>query len=178
MLNLKQQIGNALLILKTLKYQRSKLFKIQFKLLLFFYILINTTVSFSREKINSEQLIWIVNEAKTIKLEISDNFHKRKIGLMNRESLKNDEGMIFIYDKLEPVNIWMYNTLIPLDIIFLKKNQIKKITPNVSPCPTLPCRIYSSLDPVDMIIEINAGQAKVMNLKIGDNLTFFKKDTN
>ena len=151
------------------------MFKIQFKLLVFIYILINYTFSFSKEKINSEELIWIINEEKTIKLEISDNFHKRKIGLMNRESLENDEGMIFIYDKVEPVNIWMYNTLIPLDIIFLKKNQITKITPNVSPCLTLPCKLYPSLDPVDMIIEINAGQSKVMNLKIGDNLTFLKK---
>ena len=149
--------------------------KIQFKLLLFFYILINFTVSFSKEKINSGELIWIVNEEKTIKLEISDNFHKRKIGLMNRESLDNDEGMIFIYDKVEPVNIWMYKTLIPLDIIFLKKNQIIKITPNATPCLTLPCNLYPSLDPVDMVIEINAGQSKVMNLKIGDDLNFFKK---
>ena len=100
--------------------------KNQFKLLLYFFILINSTVSFSKEKINYDELIWIVNEEKTINLEISDNFHKRKIGLMNRESLEYDEGMIFIYDKVEPVNIWMYNTLIPLDIIFLKKNQIRK----------------------------------------------------
>ena len=152
--------------------------KIQFKLFLFFYILINSTVSFSKEKINSDELIWIVSEEKTIKLEISDNFHKRKIGLMNRKSLENDEGMIFIYDKLEPVNIWMYNTLIPLDIIFLRKNKIRRITPNATPCLTLPCKLYPSLDPVDMVIEINAGQSKVMNLKIGDDLTFLKKNIN
>ena len=152
--------------------------KFQSKIILFFLILINSTVSFSKEKMNSEKLIWIVNEEKTIKLEISDNFHKRKVGLMNRVTLENDEGMIFIYDKVEPVNIWMHNTLIPLDIIFLKKNQIIKITPDVPPCPALPCRLYPSTYPVDMIIEINAGQAKVMNLEIGDKLTFFKKDIN
>tara|TARA_S200000501_G_C20693008_1_gene686028 strand:+ start:319 stop:852 length:534 start_codon:yes stop_codon:yes gene_type:complete len=177
MLKLKQQISDVFINFEILINQKAKLFKIQFKLLFFFYILINSTVLFS-EEMEYEELIWIVNESKTIKLEISDNFHKRKIGLMNRESLENDEGMIFIYDKLEPVNIWMYNTLISLDIIYLKNNRIKKITPNVSPCFTLPCKLYPSLDPVDMVIEINSGQAKVMNLKIGDNLIFFKKDKN
>ena len=133
---------------------------------------------FSAGKIHAEELIWIVNEAKTIKLEISDDFNERKIGLMNKESLDRDKGMIFIYDKLEPVNIWMYNTYIPLDIIFLKKNQIRKITPNAFPCLTLPCKIYPSSEPIDMIIEINAGLAREMNLKVGDVLTFLKKETN
>ncbi len=150
----------------------------KFKLLFFFCIIINLIILFSAEKIQAEELIWIVNEVKTIKLEISDNFHERKKGLMNRKFLESDKGMIFIYDKLEPVNIWMHNTFIPLDIIFLKKNKIRKITPNVNPCLTLPCKLYPSSEPIDMVIEINAGQAKVMNLKVGDDLTFLKKDSN
>ena len=81
---------------------------------------------------------------------------------------------IFIYENLEPVNIWMYKTFIPLDIIFLKKNKITKITPNAHPCLDLPCKLYPSSEPVDMIIEINAGQAKILNLKVGDDLIFLK----
>ena len=147
----------------------------QFKLFFFFYVLINPFLCFYQEKIHAEELTWIINEAKTLRLEISDDFDKRKIGLMNRESLDKNKGMIFIYDKLELVNIWMYNTFIPLDIIFLKNNQIRKITSNAKPCFNLPCKLYPSLEPVDMIIEINGGQAKVLNLKVGDNLTFLKK---
>ena len=93
---------------------------------------------------------------------------------MNRQFLEKNKGMIFIYENLEPVNIWMYKTFIPLDIIFLKKNKITKITPNAQPCLVLPCKLYPSSEPVDMIIEINAGQAKVLNLKVGDNLIFHK----
>ena len=144
------------------------------KLLIFPFILINFFIFSYQKEILTEELTWKVHESKTLKLEISDNFHKRKIGLMNREFLEKNKGMIFIYDDLEPVNIWMYNTLIPLDIIFLKKNKITKITPNAQPCLDLPCKLYPSSEPVDMIIEINAGQAKILNLKVGDDLIFLK----
>ena len=146
----------------------------QSKLLVFTLILINFFIFSYQKKILTEELKWKVNESKTLRLEISDNFHKRKIGLMNRQFLEKNKGMIFIYDNLEPVNIWMYKTFIPLDIIFLKKNKITKITPNAKPCLDLPCKLYPSSEPVDMIIEINAGQAKILNLKVGDDLIFLK----
>ena len=147
----------------------------KFKIIFIFCLLINLSSFFNFKKIQAEEYKWMVNDDTTLLLEISDNFLKRKIGLMNRESLKSNQGMIFIYERLEPINIWMFNTLIPLDIIFLKENKIIKITHNAMPCLDLPCKLYPSLEPVDMIIEINGGQAKVFNLKVGDNLTFFKK---
>ena len=146
----------------------------QSRLLIFPFLLINFFIFSYQKEILTEELTWKVHESKTLKLEISDNFHKRKIGLMNREFLEKNKGMIFIYDDLEPINIWMYNTFIPLDIIFLKKNKITKITPNAQPCLDLPCKLYPSSEPVDMIIEINAGQAKILNLKVGDDLIFLK----
>ena len=146
----------------------------QTKLLVFYISLINFFIFSYQKEILTEELTWKVHESKTLKLEISDNFHKRKIGLMNRQFLEKNKGMIFIYDNLEPVNIWMYKTFIPLDIIFLKKNKITKITPNAQPCLDLPCKLYPSSEPVDMIIEINAGQAKILNLKVGDDLIFLK----
>ena len=146
----------------------------QSKLLVLTLILINFFILSYQKKILTEELTWKVHESKNLRLEISDNFHKRKIGLMNRQFLEKNKGMIFIYDNLEPVNIWMYKTFIPLDIIFLKKNKITKITPNAKPCLDLPCKLYPSSEPVDMIIEINAGQAKILNLKVGDDLIFLK----
>ena len=146
----------------------------QSKLLVFTLILINFFILSYQKKILTEELTWKVHESKNLRLEISDNFHKRKIGLMNREFLEKNKGMIFIYDNLEPVNIWMYKTFIPLDIIFLKKNKITKITPNAKPCLDLPCKLYPSSEPVDMIIEINAGHAKILNLKVGDDLIFLE----
>ena len=127
----------------------------QSKLLVLPFILINFFIFSYQKEILTEELTWKVHKSKTLKLEISDNFHKRKIGLMNREFLEKNKGMIFIYDNLESVNIWMYKTFIPLDIIFLNKNKITKITPNAKPCLDLPCQLYPSSEPVDMIIEIN-----------------------
>ena len=148
----------------------------KFKIIFIFCLLINLSSFFDFKKVQAEEYKWIVNDDITLLLEISDNFQKRKIGLMNRESLKSNQGMIFIYERLEPINIWMFNTLIPLDIIFLKENKIIKITHNAMPCLDLPCKLYPSLEPVDMIIEINGGQAKILNLKVGDNLNFLKKE--
>ena len=147
----------------------------RYKLLLLNLIfIINTSIILNVKKIYSKELNWLINPNTVIQLEISDDFKKREIGLMNREKLKKNKGMIFIYDKLEPVNIWMYNTYIPLDIIYVRNYKIIKIKPNAKPCYRLPCKLYPSIEPIDMVIEVNAGISEKLNLEVGDNLIFRK----
>ena len=52
-------------------------------------------------------------------IELADDEEERAIGLMNRESMPRMSGMLFIYEKVQPLRFWMRNTLIPLDMIFL-----------------------------------------------------------
>ena len=59
-------------------------------------------------------------ENKKLYLEIADTEKKRSYGLMNREEIKIDNGMLFIWDKSEKRNFWMKNTLLNLDLFFYK----------------------------------------------------------
>lgn len=133
-------------------------------------ILMNLLGSFFSKKVLTEEIDWIIEENHKIELEISNNYKEREIGLMNRDNLNINKGMIFIYERTEPIKIWMYKTFIPLDIIFIRKNQIRNISKNARPCLKLPCKIFPSLEPIDMVIEINAGLSNELNLKIGDYL--------
>lgn len=56
---------------------------------------------------------------KKYKVEIADTSEKQEKGLMGRESLPEDQGMLFIYDEPQDLSYWMKNTLISLDIIFI-----------------------------------------------------------
>tara|TARA_B100001093_G_scaffold332129_1_gene317124 strand:+ start:143 stop:598 length:456 start_codon:yes stop_codon:yes gene_type:complete len=139
-------------------------------LYIYFFIII---FSINQIKLNSHESKFILKNKIQIDLEVSDTFKKRETGLMHRKFLDKNKGMIFIYDKVEIINIWMYKTNIPLDIIFLKNKNIINLKKNASPCLQLPCESYSSKEPIDTVIEINAGMSDQLKLKIGDNLEIF-----
>ena len=111
----------------------------------------------------------------------------RTRGLMFRESLPEDGGMIFLFKKPEMHSFWMRNTRIPLDILFIdKEGRITAIhtmpvekpqgsqESDESYCDRLPG--YSSLKPAIAAIEINAGMAATLNLKVGDKVEIFQKE--
>lgn len=109
------------------------------------------------------------------KVEIADNPMERSRGLMDRSSMEEDEGMLFIFEKSDYVKFWMKNTLIPLDMIFIDQNhKIAHIASEVKPCPdgVLDCPLYPSELPVRYVLEINAGLAKKYGFKNGDLVKF------
>ena len=57
--------------------------------------------------------------AISIRIEIADDAQERAVGLMNRDSLPKLAGMLFVYERAQPLAFWMRNTLIPLDMIFI-----------------------------------------------------------
>ena len=89
-------------------------------------------------------------------------------GLMYRSSLAPDEGMIFPYDPPQEVGFWMKNTLIPLDMIFIRADgTIARISANTKPMSLEP---YSSGEPVAAVIELRGGRAAELGIKAGDRV--------
>jgi uncharacterized protein len=111
---------------------------------------------------------------RTILLEEANSQQEQSIGLMYRRSMPIDHGMLFNFEPATPAQFWMKNTLIPLDIIFIYKGEIKNIQSNVPPCKADPCPSYGPNNSVliDRVLELNAGQAKVLGLKEGSRLEF------
>lgn len=94
-------------------------------------------------------------------------------GLMFREKLETNGGMLFIFPKEEIYSFWMENTLIPLDIIWIDKNKkVVFIAKNVQPCKIKKCPITTPSKEAFYVLEINAGLADKIGLSVGDNLIF------
>jgi len=116
----------------------------------------------------------IVNQQ--INLEVARTPHQREKGLMYRTSLAADRGMLFIYEPPQPVSFWMRNMKIPLDMVFLRDGRVKLLKVNVPPCPVnSSCPIYETDTAIDQVIELRAGRAAQLGLKVGDrvNIKFF-----
>ncbi|MBD1846066.1 DUF192 domain-containing protein [Cyanobacteria bacterium FACHB-63] len=109
---------------------------------------------------------------QVIKLEVARTPDEQATGLMYRTSLADDRGMLFPFNPPRPAQFWMKNTLIPLDMLFLRNGIIRSIAANVPPCQANPCPTYGSpTEEIDQVIELRAGRAAELDLKAGDRIT-------
>ncbi len=110
---------------------------------------------------------------KEITAELAVSPEERERGLMYREKIEPDQGMLFVFEEEDLYSFWMKNTLIPLDIIWLNSNlQIVHIEKNVPPCLRDPCPGYSPRSPALYVLELKAGQAEANNLKLYERISF------
>ena len=101
-------------------------------------------------------------------VEIARSPQEQEIGLMNRQSLSPDRGMIFPYDPPQPVAFWMKNTLIPLDMIFIRADgSIARIAANAVPLSLEP---VPSAEPVAVVLEIGGGRSAELGIRPGDTV--------
>lgn len=107
---------------------------------------------------------------RLIELEVARTSRQKALGLMHRTALADDRGMVFIFEHPQPVQFWMKNVRIPLDIIFLRDGQVKAIAPSVPPCTIEPCPTYRSKTVVDQVLELGGGQVAELGLKVGDRI--------
>ena len=101
-------------------------------------------------------------------IEIADTEQSRDRGLMFRQSLAPDAGMLFDFFDDQPVEFWMVNTFIPLDMVFIASNGIVK-TVHANARPQDPTPIPSGV-PVEFVLEIPGGRAAEIGLAPGDTL--------
>ncbi len=120
-----------------------------------------------------------INEQE-IKLEIAQTPQEIERGLMFRTSLAADSGMVFLFNPPRPVNFWMYNTLISLDMIYIREGKIVKIFENVPPGPSKDyrkCPTYPGGDGilVNQVVEVAGGYCQKKGIKEGDTVQFSLK---
>jgi uncharacterized membrane protein (UPF0127 family) len=92
----------------------------------------------------------------------------RAQGLMYRRSIAPDRGMLFDFNRVEPVSMWMKNTYISLDMLFIRPDgTIARIAVDTEPLST---RTISSGEPVAGVLEVAAGTAARLGIKAGDRV--------
>lgn len=106
-------------------------------------------------------------------VEVADTTPKMTKGLMYRKHLKKDSGMIFIFNEThpQPISMWMKNTFISLDMLFIDSSfHIVGIAQNTEPLSLK--TISPTQKPVSFVIELNAGEVAKHGIKTGDKILF------
>lgn len=104
----------------------------------------------------------------TFQVEIANHSRSRSRGLMHRRELAADRGMLLWWPSARRVNIWMENTYIPLDILFIDgQARIAKITAAATP---LSRELIPSEQAVQAVLEINAGLTQQLGIREGDRV--------
>jgi uncharacterized membrane protein (UPF0127 family) len=108
-----------------------------------------------------------------VTVEVAADDDTREQGLMFRDHLADDRGMIFLFTQSGEYPFWMKNTLIPLDMIWIDDaHRIVHVAHDVPPCKADPCPSYPPNAPARSVLELAAGVAAKHNLKVGDTLRF------
>lgn len=103
--------------------------------------------------------------------EIADTPKKQEVGLSQRKNFPEDRAMLFPFGKLGIYPFWMKNMKFPIDILFISNGKIVTIYEDAKPAKdNEPPQIYSSQEPADTVLEINAGLSKQNNIKTGDEV--------
>lgn len=109
----------------------------------------------------------------SITAELAITEAERQKGLMFREKLLPDQGMLFVFEKESIYYIWMKNMKFSIDILWLDKNKrIVHIEKNVPPCQKEPCPSYYSKTPSMYVLELKAGSVDGNNLKLHNKIDF------
>jgi len=104
-------------------------------------------------------------------VEVVETPQERARGLMFREHLDPDNGMLFIFDWEAVYPFWMKNTLIPLDIIWIDSNkEVVFISKDAQPCEQEPCPTINPYKRAKYVLEVCGGTADKIGLEVGDKL--------
>ena len=103
-----------------------------------------------------------------VPVEVADSRGERQVGLMNRESLPEDSGMVFLFPEPTTGGFWMKNTLIPLSIAFYGRDGTIVRILDMDPCRADPCPIYEPGVAYTAALEVNQGAFARWGVSEGD----------
>ncbi len=135
------------------------------------------------ERVKQDDILWLSFDRSTLdfcreldvpydavgKVVVAKTEEEIARGLMFRENLEQDKGMLFIFQEEGEYSFWMKNTLIPLDIIWINKNkEVVFISGNTQPCKEYACPDIDPAKNAKYVLEINGNISKNIGLKVGD----------
>jgi uncharacterized protein len=110
---------------------------------------------------------WVELAGKRYTVELATNDAQRERGLMFRQRMDADRGMLFVHEREEPLAYWMKNTLIPLDIIFVRSDGTIVRIANAKALDETP---VPAGEPIALVLEIHGGRAAELGIKAGDRV--------
>ena len=103
-------------------------------------------------------------------VEVARTSDQQEHGLMERRSLAPDAGMLFPFDPPRPASFWMRNTLIPLDMLFIRPDgTIARVAANAVPLSETPVAVQ---EPVTAVLELKGGRAAELGIGAGDRVSW------
>jgi len=116
---------------------------------------------------------WVQLKGKRFVVEVADDEGERERGLMFRDEMAADHGMLFVHDSEDLQSYWMKNTRIPLDIIYFDHERKLVSVAHAPPCSLGDnCPPFPSEGPALYVLELNAGTAEALGARPGDELSF------
>lgn len=114
-------------------------------------------------------------DVAVLRVEIAEDEAQRRLGLMMRDSLAYDAGMLFLFDETQPAGsgFWMHRTRIPLSVAFLAADGTILRILDMEPCTrrlSIFCRRYLSPDPYDAALEVNRGWFEANRVRVEDRV--------
>ena len=120
----------------------------------------------------------VLPDRSVVAVEVASDDETRSQGLMYRDHLAGDRGMIFLFMQPGEYPFWMKNTLIPLDMIWMdSQHRIVHVAHDVQPCKADPCPNYPPNAQASSVLELAAGVAAKHHLANGDVLRFEGMDS-
>jgi len=113
---------------------------------------------------------YVMIKGKTVNVELADTNQERTNGLMFREELCEDCGMLFVFEDSDFRSFWMKDTLIPLDVVFIDENLEIVNIEHAAPCLEEVCDIYASTEKVKYVLEVNGNFTIENSINTGDKV--------
>jgi len=108
-----------------------------------------------------------------ITAELALDAASRARGVMFRDRMDEDQGMLFVFEREELSSFWMLNVRFPIDILWVDKDKrIVHIESDVPPCPKEPCPSYPTSKPALYVLELKSGVAVAHKIKLYERLEF------
>ncbi len=109
----------------------------------------------------------ILADHVTVTVELARSMEEKVRGLSGRPPLHPGHGMLFVYDRPQPIGIWMKDMRFPLDIVWIRDARVVHIEPNAPPLTAgAPEKVYTATG--DLVLEVPAGFTAEKKIRVGD----------